>query len=220
MARHAVVTGAAVSMTPEIQVSEGKPRVELPAWVTKFVVVVNALREWGSLKGLESIHVARRDGYSLIDGFGLLLAYFCCNETGLGGLRGFCDRINQAGLSDKLAAILGRIGLPSSASLSRLLGSIEKSEIAKVIEVVGAACGRLPVHPLCMFHDANGKALTVFDLDAVVTAFRQRALPAGDDLPQPRRREEAAAGYPGRKRGSAVVVCSKPAAAYGWGSQR
>lgn len=49
MARHAVVTGAAVSMTPEIQVSEGKPRVELPAWVTKFVVVVNALREWGSL---------------------------------------------------------------------------------------------------------------------------------------------------------------------------
>ena len=143
MARHAVVTGAAVSMTREIQVSEEKPRVELPAWVTKFVVVVNALREWGALKGLESIHVARRDGYSLIDGFGLLLAYFCCNETGLGGLRGFCDRINQAGLSDKLAAILGRIGLPSSASLSRLLGSIEKPEIAKVIEVVGAACGRL-----------------------------------------------------------------------------
>ena len=83
--------GAAVSTTPEIQLSEEKPRVELPGWVTKFVVVVNALRDWGVLKSLESIHVARRDGYSLIDGFGLLLAFFCCNETGLGGLRGFCD---------------------------------------------------------------------------------------------------------------------------------
>ena len=203
------MTGAAVSTTPEIQLSEEKPRVELPGWVTKFVVVVNALRDWGVLKGLESIHVARRDGYSLIDGFGLLLAFFCCNETGLGGLRGFCDRINDAGLTEKLAAILGRIGLPSSASLSRLLGSIGKPEIARVIEVIGAACGRLPVHPLCLFHDANGKAWTVFDLDAVVTAFRQRALPAGDDLPQPRRREEVAAGYPGRKRGETQISSSR-----------
>ena len=177
--------------------------------MTKFVVVVNALREWGVVKGLEAIHVERRDGYSLIDGFGLLLAYFCCNETGLGGLRGFCDRISEAELSEKLAAILGRISLPSSASLSRLLSSIGKPEIALVIEVIGAACGKLPVHPLCMFHDANGKAWTVFDLDAVVTAFRQRALPSGDDLPKARRREETAAGYPGRKRGETQISSSR-----------
>ena len=55
-------------MTPELQLSEEKPRVELPAWVTKFVVVFSGLRDWGVLKGLESIHVARGDGYSLIDG--------------------------------------------------------------------------------------------------------------------------------------------------------
>jgi hypothetical protein len=192
-----------------MKVSDEKPRIELPVWVTKFVMVVNALRDWGALKGLEAIHVDRRDGYSLIDVFGLLLAYFCCNETGLGGLRGFCDRINDDGLNEKLAAILGRIRLPSSASVSRLLGSLGKAEIAKVIEVIGAACGKLPVHPLCMFHDANGKAWTVFDLDAVVTAFRQRALPAGDDLPRPRRREETAAGYPGRKRGETQISSSR-----------
>ena len=42
-----------------------------------------------------------------------------------------------------------------------------------------------------------------------VTAFRQRALPAGDDLPRPRRREEAAAGYPGRKRGETQIRSSR-----------
>lgn len=198
-----------MATTPEIHVSEEKPRVELPSWATKFVVVVNALRGWGVLKGLEAVHVERRDGYSLIDGFGLLLAYFCCNESGLGGLRGFCDRISEAELSDKLAAILGRIALPSSASLSRLLSTIGKPEIESVIEVIGAACGKLPVHPLCMFHDANGNAWTVFDLDAVVTAFRRRALPSGDDLPKARRREETAAGYPGRKRGEAQISSSR-----------
>ena len=200
-----------MSCKPRVVISAEVPRRELPGWVTKFAVVTQALSDWGVLKALEGIHVARRDGYSLIDGFAVLLAYFCSNEKKLNGLRGFCAAMSRGRLGDKLAAILGRQSLPSSAALSRLLGSIEKAEVEQVIEAVGSACGKLPVHPLGMFHDAHGKPWTVFDLDAVVTAFRQRALPAHADLPKARRRtrETAAPGYPGRKRGEAQISSSR-----------
>lgn len=80
-----------------------------------------------------------------------------------------------------------------------------------MIAAIGPACRKLPVHPLGMFHDAHGKPMTVFDLDAVVTAFRIRALPVHDELPKARRRtdETAAPGYPGRKRGEAQISSSR-----------
>jgi hypothetical protein len=200
-----------MSCQPRVVISAEAPRSELPAWVTKFALVLQALREWGVLKALEGIHVARRDGYSLIDGFAVLLAYFCSNEKKVNGLRGFCAAMSKSRLGDKLAALLGRQSLPSSAALSRLLGSIERDEVEKVISAVGSACGKLPVHPLGMFHDAHGRPLTVFDLDAVVTAFRQRALPTHAELPNARRRtqEAAAPGYPGRKRGETQISSSR-----------
>ena len=48
-------------------------------------MAVNALRGWGVLTGLEGVHLERRDGYSLIDGFGLLLAYFCWKWPNVSG---------------------------------------------------------------------------------------------------------------------------------------
>jgi hypothetical protein len=194
----------------KVVITADEPRRELPAWVTKFAIVAKSLDAWGVLKAIEEIYVARKDGYSLIDAFGVLLAYFCSNERPRNGLRGFC-RAMRKGMGGQLAALLGRESLPSSAALSRLLGSISKADVELVITAIGAACRKLPVHPLGMFHDSQGKPWTVFDLDAVVTAFRQRALPAQVDLPKARRRaEEAAApGYPGRKRGETQISSSR-----------
>jgi len=56
-----------MSCTPKVVISPEVARSELPTWVTKFAVVTRALGEWGVLKALEGIHVARRDGYSLIE---------------------------------------------------------------------------------------------------------------------------------------------------------
>jgi len=200
-----------MSFVPKVVSTPDEPRVELPSWVTKFAVVANSLGSWGVLKAIEEIYVARKDGYSLIDGFCVLLAYFCSDKAHRNGLRGFCKAMSRGSMGSKVAAILGRRGLPSSAALSRLLASITKNEIELMIAAIGPACRRLPVHPLGMFHDAHGKAMTVFDLDAVVTAFRIRALPAQLDLPKARRRtdETAAPGYPGRKRGEAQISSSR-----------
>jgi hypothetical protein len=194
----------------KVVITADEPRRELPAWVTKFAIVVHSLKAWGVLKAIETIYVARKDGYSLIDAMGVLLAYFCSNERPRNGLRGFCRAMSK-GLGKQLAALLGRESMPSSAALSRLLGSIGKAEVELVIAAIGSACRKLPVHPLGMFHDSHGKAWTVFDLDAVVTAFRLRALPTHEDLPKARRRtEEAAApGYPGRKRGETQISSSR-----------
>src|SRR5687768_12860130 len=99
---------------PQVVISAEEPRSELPVWVTKFAVVTKALGEWGILKAIEAIHVYRRDGYSLIDAFGLLLAYFCCNESRRDGLRGFCGAMRSGPLGAKLAGSLDRESLPSS----------------------------------------------------------------------------------------------------------
>ena len=200
-----------MSFVPKVVSTPDEPRVELPAWVTKFAVVANSLGLWGVLTSIEKIYVARKDGYSLIDGFGVLLAYFCCDKDYGNGLRGFCRAMSRSSMGAKLAAILGRRAMPSSAALSRLLASITKREIELMIAAIGPACRKLPVHPLGMFHDAHGKPMTVFDLDAVVTAFRIRALPAHTQLPKARRRTEetAAPGYPGRKRGEAQISSSR-----------
>ena len=76
--------------------------------MTKFAVVVNSLGLWGVLTAIEKIYVARKGGYSLIDGFSVLLAYFCCDETHGNGLRGFCRAMSRGPMGAKLAAILGR----------------------------------------------------------------------------------------------------------------
>ena len=124
-----------MSFIPKVVSTRDEPRVELPAWVTKFAVVANSLGLWGVLTAIEKIYVARKDGYSLIDGFSVLLAYFCCDEVHGNGLRGFCKAMRRGTIGAKLAAILGRRALPSSASLSRLLAS------RKSHRRTGTSCG-------------------------------------------------------------------------------
>src|SRR4051812_7324348 len=123
-----------MSLSSEVVILPEAPRSELPAWVTTFAVVVRALSRWGVLKKVEDIHVARKSGYSLIDGFGLLLAYFCCNEKREGGLRGFCGYLQRESLGEKLASLLGRQRMPSSASVSRLLEAMKKPQVEQVLE--------------------------------------------------------------------------------------
>lgn len=58
-------------------------------------------------------------------------------------------------------------------------------------------------HPWVLTYDAAGAGWPVFDYDPTVTTPRHRAVPVGDDLPEPVRRsaEMGAPGYSGRKRG-------------------
>lgn len=185
-------------------------RQELPAWMTKYALIVELLRRWGILAAIAAIPIGRNAaGYALVDAFLVLLAFFCSDDR-KGGIKGFCQRCHRESLAPSLAAIGGRQDWPRQSSMSRLLTSLRRDDVQRFREValgLVAGGGRLAAHPLGAFRDAHGQPWAVFDLDGVVKAFRQRALPQGADLPDPRRRssEMGAPGYSGRKRGETQI---------------
>ncbi len=92
----------------------------------------------------------------------------------------------------------GRKRLASPASLSRALSAVEFEDTRTLgpwllREVAGIEA--VMQHPAAMTWDAVGLPWHVFDFDPTVHTLRQRALPAGDDLPRAiRRRVELAPG--------------------------
>ena len=152
----------------------------------------------------ERVHIRRQGGYSGLDVFLGLLVFFASGAVG--GLRPFWEK--HRGPLRRVGALAGRRSLPSPASLSRALNSVEAellradgtaawllSGVAEVDKVMG--------HPATRTCDARGGGWHVFDLDPTVTTLRHRALPEDEELPEPRRRSEAtgAPGHSGRKRG-------------------
>ena len=106
----------------------------------------------------------------------------------------------------QVAALVNRRSLMSPSSLSRALGSVETGLIREQSTwLLAGVAGVDEVlrHPAMLAYDATGRGWHVFDFDPTVTTLRHRALPEGDDLPEPRRRSEGtgAPGYSGRKRG-------------------
>ena len=151
------------------------------------------------------LRIRRQGGYSALDVWLMLLVFF---TTGAGrGVRAFWELFRPHVL--QLAALAGRRRLPSPASLSRALDAVEPELLRETSSWLLAGVSGIDDvlrHPVVQTRDACGRGWHVFDLDPTVTTLRHRALPADDDLPEPRRRSEAtgAPGHMGRKRGDIV----------------
>lgn len=175
----------------------------LPDALTEGAVLLLDLRRRGVVDGVgERLHIRRQGGFAGLDVWITLLLFF---TTGTGwGLKRFWELCRPHALA--LAALAGRRKLVSPASLSRALDAVELELLRGVSSSLlawdGALDGLLG-HRAVQTYDAGGCAWHVFDLDPTVTTLRHRALPVGDDLPEPVRRSEhtGTPGHSGRKRG-------------------
>ena len=187
-----------------IQVTYKSPdAARIPDDLTEGAALLMDLSRRGVVYGVgDRLHIRRQGGYCGLDVWLLLLLYF---TTGVHrGVRAFWDLLRPH--VKQLAALADRRRLPAPASLSRALDSVEpdllREESSWLLSGVAEVDDVLR-HPAMMSYDALGQGWHLFDLDPTVTTLRHRALPVGDDLPEPRRRSEdtAAPGYSGRKRG-------------------
>ena len=130
----------------------------------------------------------------------LFLMMFC----GLKGQRAL-ERA-ATGHRSTLAVALDVARWHGQSSMSRAMASVTVSQSNEMADwLLGGALGvgDLDCDASAMHRDTLGEHWRVFDVDGRVKAIRQRGLPEGDDLPDPKRLAEtiAKAGYPGRKRG-------------------
>ena len=152
------------------------------------------------------LRLSRRGGYGAPAMVAYLLAFFL---SGARGLRPFYDQFRQ--WLHELAAICALRQLPSSASMSRGLSVVSVEQAWEFgVWLLQEAVDHRPLleHEGAQTVDCQGTAWHVLDYDPKIDAFRQRALPEGEDLPEPERRLEklASPGYPGRKRGEVQLA--------------
>jgi len=188
--------------------STKKNTARLPDWSAAGVSLLLDLVQREQLDEVaERLQIRREGGYAGIDVFAFFVYYFASQLSV--GLKGFWYRAREHKV--KLAAVAGRKSLASSTAMSRALDAVEHRLLRpQVAWLLTEAVGVEPVlrHPAVQHYDALGQGWHVLDYDPTVTVLRQRALPSGDDLPEPRRRAEGFAepGYPGRKRGDVQIL--------------
>ena len=175
----------------------------IPDCLVEGAALLMDLRERGLLDTIgQRLRIRRQGGYCGLDVWLVLFLFF---TTGTGrGIRGFWDKTRRHVF--ELAALAGRRSLPTPASLSRALDSVEPDLLRTASTWLLAGVAEIDsvlVHPAVLAYDARGNGWHVFDADPSVTPLHQRELPQGDDLPEPRRRAEhtGAPGHAGRKRG-------------------
>ncbi len=175
----------------------------LPDWATPGVTMVLDLERRDQLEPLtERARIRREGGYAGFDVV-LFFVYFFASQFSKGVRTYWEDDARSYGV--QLAAMGGRKGLASPASLSRALSAVEFEDtralgpwLLRVVSGIEAVMR----HPAAMTWDALGLPWHAFDYDPTVHPLRQRGLPAGDDLPRAIRRcVEMAPGHLGRKRG-------------------
>lgn len=191
-------------MSLSVDVHES-PDEALPSSLTAGIVIFKSILCGTLWKGLGKRLSLARGGYDGIDALWLLLLFFSGQHT---SLREFVAR--SFGFSKKLAAVAGRKGLPSTSSMSRLLGSLEMDTVRDwswhlLVELPGVL--ELLDHESMKARCRQATAWHLLDFDPTKLAIRQRRLPAGEGLPDPRRRATmlAAPGHRGRKRGEVVT---------------
>jgi len=178
----------------------------LPDALQGAAVVFLKLDQRGMLEQVaDKLRVRRQGGYAALDLF-LALVVFLISKANR-GLRPFWQYCGKR--LHQLASLAGRKSLASSSSISRALSSVEYEllrPVASWLLYEVADIDKVLKHPVVKTRDARGQGWHVFDVDPTVTTLRHRALPEGEDLPEPRRRSEktAAPGYTGRKRGEMV----------------
>lgn len=178
----------------------------LPGCLSEGAATLVDLQGRGLLAMLgDKLHIRRQGGFSGLDVWVMLWLYMASGMKG--GLKKFWElaRPHKKGL----AALAGRRRLASSSSLSRALGAVEPDLLREcsswLLTGLPEVDGVLR-HPAVQTYDALGQGWHVFDVDPTVTTLRHRALPAGEDLPEPMRDSAATGkpGYKGRKRGDII----------------
>jgi len=178
----------------------------IPDKLAEGTVVLVDLQRRGLLDDVgERVRIRRQGGYCGLDVWILLLLFYAAGAVR--GVRKFWEELRP--VAPRVAAVAGRRLLPSSASLSRALDAVELEILrpwAPWLLTGGDLCDEVLSHPAVRTRDALGEDWHVFHFDPTVTTLRHRALPADDDLPEPRRRSEetGAPGHTGRKRGDIV----------------
>ena len=175
----------------------------IPDILTEGATLLMDLQARGVVKAIgKRLQIRRQGGYCALDVWLMLWLFFAAGATS--GVKTFWKVLRPH--VAQLAALAGRRKLPSPASLSRALDAVEPELLRKQSTWLLAGVGQVDEvlrHPAMQTYDATGQGWHLFDLDPTVTTLRHRALPKGDDLPEPRRRSEetGAPGYSGRKRG-------------------
>ena len=143
----------------------------------------------------------RKDGMTGDILFNLLVLMTFGNVRGQRALQ-----TKARGATDALANAVRARHWFKQAAMSRALRSVTPETSRTFCDWL--LNGALPISAVersaSAFHrDAMGQRWRVYDTDGRVRAIRQRGLPTGEDLPEPRRHAEQVAkpGYPGRKRG-------------------
>lgn len=177
-------------------------RIPIPAELAASASALDRMRGSGLLNRISKVTgLSRRHGY---DG-GPLTAFFIAFllRGAHGTIAGFAKQ--HAGPTMRaLAALAGFRALPAQASVSRCLRSVTTANVHAFADAL--LCGdvrtsALLAHPAVHHRDAHGRSVHVFDLDPTITAYRQRGLPEGDDLPAPKRFSPGKPGYTGHHRG-------------------
>ena len=196
-----------MSVNRELVIRGARSRRPFPdRWNTGIVLLLDLLGTGRLDEVGERLRVYRQGGYAGIDGFVFLLLFFA-SDIG-GGLKGFSAKIGE--FNRRLAAVADRVRLPSQAAMSRLLAAVTPEAVRSLTKWLlreGAEVVEILRHPSMMTVDAVGESWHVLHYDPTKEALRQRALPEGPDLPEPRRRAAgfAAPGHSGRKRGEVQV---------------
>lgn len=177
-------------------------RILLPPELTAAASTLNQMRGSGLLdRASKAIGLSRRHGY---DG-GPVMAFFVAAllRGASGSIVGFAQQYRGRWMQ-ALAALAGFRSLPTPSSVSRCLGSVTTANVHAFADQL--LCGdprtrSLLAHDAVQHRDTHGERWHVLDLDPTVTAYRQRGLPKGDDLPEAKRIAPGKRGYTGHHRG-------------------
>src|SRR6266702_1282043 len=181
-----------------------------PCWFGEAVLLTAHLRKHGVLSKInEQVHFARRrlGRYEVIDFLAVLFGYAISGER---TLEEFYERLQPFAVA--FMALFERDRLPSRSALSRFLAALTETPVETLRTLF---LDDLESRPSVSdskekqtggLMDRAGRTWIVFDIDGTREAARQRALPAGEDLPPAFRRldDVCAPGYRGRKRGEVV----------------
>src|SRR5229473_2858978 len=178
-----------------------------PPWFGEVVLMVGHLRKPGVLNAItQQVRFARRrfGRYEVIDFVAVLFGYAISGER---TLETFYQALQPFAVP--FMALFGRKLLPSHSALSRFLASFPWAATETLRRLFLADLLSRPLTPENQtgeLLDRCSESWLVFDIDGTREAARQRALPTGEELPEPARRleEVCAPGYTGRKRGEVV----------------
>jgi hypothetical protein len=186
-----------------VSVERKRSAGELPSGFGESALVVRWLQARGHWDELVAKPQVRREGgFVGVDVLLFLLLFFAT------GVHRSLKRFGHwtAPYRKELAGLGGRKAFATPSSISRYLSAVQFADVRALTQrllVETCDATALLQHPAAATYDTEGAAWHTFDWDGTSTVVRHRALPLGDDLPEPVRRsaQTGSAGYTGRKRG-------------------